>query len=109
MINKEYHYENNNPFSRYFFIRLRYAKSRCCAPSERRWKHRNSYFCKHYNSFDLLVTTHKVWINGLIDKTIVQTDTLKSLGSTTQVVDDGFGAAVKRSMRKNYDIYITVK
>jgi len=64
---------------------------------------------KHYNSFDLLVTTHKVWINGLIDKTIVQTDTLKSLGSTTQVVDDGFGAAVKRSMRKNYDIYITVK
>jgi len=64
---------------------------------------------KHHNTYDLLVTTHKVWVNGLVDKTIVQTDTLKSLGSTMQVVDDGFGAAEKKNVRKNYEIYITVK
>jgi hypothetical protein len=64
---------------------------------------------KHQNNYDLLITTHKIWVNGFLDKTIVQTDTLKSLGTTTRVVDDSFGAAQKRTMRRNYDVYITVK
>lgn len=64
---------------------------------------------KHQGAYDLLTTTHKIWVNGLIDKTIVQTDTLKSLGSITRVTDDGFGAAEKKTVPKNYEIYITVK
>lgn len=64
---------------------------------------------KHYDSYDLLITTHKVWVNGALDKTIKQIDTLKSLGITTQLVDDGFGAATSRTLPKNYEIYITVK
>ena len=64
---------------------------------------------KHYNKYDLLITTHKVWVNGVLDKTIKETDTLKSLGVTTQVVDDGFGAATSRTLPKKYEIYITVK
>ena len=64
---------------------------------------------KHYSNYDLLTTMHKVWVNGVLDKTLIKTDTLKSLGITTQVVDDGFGAATSRTLPKKYEIYITVK
>src|ERR1700752_2936037 len=64
---------------------------------------------RHHGNYDLLTTTHKVWVNGIVDKIIVETDTLKSLGTTKQVVEDSFGVAEKKTLPKNYEIYITVK
>ena len=64
---------------------------------------------KHFRGYDLLVTTNQIWRNDLIDKTIVHTDTLKTLGTVTKMVDDGFGSMEKKTFPKNYEIYITVK
>jgi hypothetical protein len=64
---------------------------------------------RHYNGYDLLTTTHKVWINNVVDKQIVQTDTLKQLGNITKRVDDGWGGEKTRTFPKAYEVYITVK
>ena len=45
----------------------------------------------HEKDFDLLTTTHKVWVKGSLDKSIVKLDTLKNLGSTTQEAEDSDG------------------
>jgi hypothetical protein len=64
---------------------------------------------KHLKGYDLLVTNYKIWVNGQLDRTILTTDTLKSLGNVTKTFENDFGQAERRSIPKNYEIYITVK
>ncbi len=63
----------------------------------------------HHLGYDLLTTTHKIWLNGMIDKIITQKDTLKPLGNVTKLVDDGWGGEIRRTFPKAYEVYITVK
>ena len=64
---------------------------------------------KHQKGYDLLITSHKIWVDGKLDRTICNTDTLKSLGNVVKTFDNDFGQAEKRIVPKNYEIYITVK
>ena len=60
---------------------------------------------KHDSLYDLLTTTHKVWVKGSVQKTLVKVDTLQSLGDTLRQDDKGN----KKSMKKDYEFYITVQ
>lgn len=60
---------------------------------------------KHDSLYDLLTTTHKVWFKGSLEKTFINTDTLHSLGDTLKQDDKGN----KRSVKKDYEFYITVQ
>lgn len=63
----------------------------------------------HGNGFDVLTTTHSVWVHGLLDKSIVKVDTLKNLGSTVQEGENSEGETKHISVPKDYEFYITVK
>ncbi len=63
---------------------------------------------KHEANYDLLITTHKCWVNNHLEKTIIYTDTLKSLGTTTQEAESSEGAIQKVTIPKDYEFYITV-
>lgn len=64
---------------------------------------------KHEKDFDILTTTHKIWIKNQLDKTLIKVDTLKSLGLTTVEGEDRDGYTEKAEVRKDYEFYITVK
>ena len=64
---------------------------------------------KHDKDFDILTTTHKIWVKNQLDKTIINVDTLKSLGMTTVEGEDPDGYAEKVQVKKDYEFYITVK
>lgn len=63
----------------------------------------------HADSFDVLTTTHKVWVKGNLAKTIVQTDTLSALGMTTVEAEDKDGKTEMKNVKKDYEFFITVK
>jgi hypothetical protein len=56
------------------------------------------------DSLDVLETTHVVYGPGG-KKVVVHSDTLPSLGKTTQTADDGSSVTID----KDYDLFITVK
>ncbi len=58
---------------------------------------------------DLLVTKHTVWTNGNTAKTIVNSDTIPALGMTNTEVEDESGNAKTATIKKAYEIFITVK
>ncbi|MCW3074712.1 MAG: hypothetical protein JWP69_1781 [Flaviaesturariibacter sp.] len=60
------------------------------------------------SSYDILTTTHKVWVKNGLYRTVEYHDTLPTLGTTTSVVktDDGERNA---TITKDYEIYITIK
>ena len=64
---------------------------------------------KHFKGYDLLITNHKIWVSGQLDRSIITTDTLKSLGNVVKTFENDFGQAERRTIPKNYEIYITVK
>jgi len=64
---------------------------------------------KHEDGFDILTTTHKVWVKNQLDKTLIKVDTLKSLGLTTVEGEDQDGYVEKAQVKKDYEFYITVK
>ena len=64
---------------------------------------------KHEDGFDILTTTHKVWVKNHLDKTLTKVDTLKSLGLTTVEGEDQDGYVEKAQVKKDYEFYITVK
>lgn len=64
---------------------------------------------KHEDGFDILTTTHKVWVKNQLDKTLIKIDTLKSLGLTTVEGEDRDGYTEKVQVKKDYEFYITVK
>lgn len=68
----------------------------------------------HGTNCDVLTTTHKVWVKGVLDKTITTSDTLKSLGNTVEEAtseedDDGNVNTKNVVVPKDYELYITVK
>lgn len=64
---------------------------------------------KHGNGFDLLTTTHKIWVKNKLEKTLVKVDTLTSLGTTLAEGEDQDGNAKTAMVQKDYEFYITVK
>jgi len=64
----------------------------------------------HLNdNFDILITTEKIWAHNLLVKTYVHSDTIPSLGMTTEEAENDNGDTKNVSLRKDYEIYITVK
>jgi hypothetical protein len=63
----------------------------------------------HADSFDILTTTHKVWVKGNLSKTIVKTDTLSTLGMVNVEAEDKDGHTETKSVKKDYEFFITVK
>jgi hypothetical protein len=75
------------------------------APSSKKDCIETSLNVKHLgDSLDVLETTHIVYGPGG-KQVVVHTDTLPSLGKTTQTADDGSSVTID----KDYDLYITVK
>lgn len=63
---------------------------------------------KHEKNYDVLITTHKIWVSNILDKTIVDQDTIPSLGETTQEGEDENGNTELITVPKDYEFYITV-
>jgi hypothetical protein len=63
----------------------------------------------HFDAMDVLKTTHKVWVNGVIDKEISRTDTLKKLGGELKTILDENDQEKNIIAPKDYEMYITVK
>lgn len=64
---------------------------------------------KHEEGYDILTTTHKVWVKNQLDKILIKVDTLRSLGITTVEGEDQNGNTEKVEVKKDYEFYITVK
>lgn len=64
---------------------------------------------KHDKGFDILTTTHKVWVKNKLDKILTKVDTLPSLGTTLAEGEDENGQAKRALVAKDYEFYITVK
>ncbi|MFY7811160.1 MAG: hypothetical protein ACOVQ2_05455 [Flavobacterium sp.] len=63
---------------------------------------------KHIKNFDVLITTHKIWVNHQLYKTIVKKDTIPSLGNKNEEVKDENETLQKLTIPKDYEFYITV-
>lgn len=63
----------------------------------------------HEQGFDILTTTHKIWIKNKLDKTLIKVDTLTSLGTTLAEGEDQDGNIKTAVVKKDYEFYITVK
>ncbi|MEI7828472.1 MAG: hypothetical protein WCI31_01815 [Prolixibacteraceae bacterium] len=58
---------------------------------------------------DVIKTTHKIWVNSVLVKTAVHTDTIPSLGimkTETAITED---VSKEIDVKKDYEFYITVK
>jgi hypothetical protein len=61
---------------------------------------------EHLNdTFDIMITTHKIWKNNAQIKEVVYRDTLPSLGKISAENTEGESKVVN----KDYEFYITVK
>jgi hypothetical protein len=58
---------------------------------------------------DVLITTHKIWAANREVKTIVYHDTLPSLGTTHATAENAEGDTKNVQVKKDYEIFITVK
>lgn len=58
---------------------------------------------------NVLTTTHKVWVKDTVYKTIVYRDTLPALGTTITEAENADGDKKEVAVKKDYEIYITVK
>ena len=58
---------------------------------------------------DLLVTTHKVWVKNNVFKTVEYRDTIPALGIENTDAENADGDTKKVAVKKDYEIYITVK
>ena len=64
----------------------------------------------HLNdSLDIVKTTHKIWVKNILVKNIVHTDTLPSLGLTKEDAENSDGDTQRVALKKDYEIFITVK
>jgi len=64
----------------------------------------------HLNdSLDVMITTNKVWAHNVLAKTIIHRDTLPALGLTHQEAENDNGDTKEVYLKKDYELYITVK
>jgi hypothetical protein len=61
------------------------------------------------STHDVLLTTHKVWVNFHEFKTIVYRDTIPALGTEQTTAENQDGDTKKVNVKKDYEIYITLK
>ena len=65
---------------------------------------------EHLDSLhDILVTTHKVWVRNSELKTVVYRDTLPTLGMTSKDAENEDGDKKIVQLRKEYEIFLTIK
>ena len=70
----------------------------------------SSVTVEHLDSLhDVLVTKHKVWSNYLEHKNIEYRDTIPALGIENTVGENQDGKTKQVSVKKDYEIFITVK
>jgi hypothetical protein len=61
---------------------------------------------EHLNdTFDIMITTHKIWKNNAQIKEVIYRDTLPALGKTNLENTEG----ESKTVNKDYEFYITVK
>jgi hypothetical protein len=64
----------------------------------------------HLNEDQDVMRTEKVfWVKGAAVRSIVNLDTVPALGSTREVAENADGEDTTVSIKKNYQIFITVK
>jgi hypothetical protein len=64
----------------------------------------------HLNDhLDIVKTSHKIWVKNVLVKNIIHTDTIPSLGVTTEEAENSDGDTKKVALKKDYEIFITVK
>ncbi|MEI7676031.1 MAG: hypothetical protein WCJ03_04560 [Bacteroidales bacterium] len=64
----------------------------------------------HFNdSLDILVSTNKVWVHNALVKTTVHADTVPSLGIDMEEAENDNGDLQNVALKKDYELYITVK
>lgn len=64
---------------------------------------------RHLNDGQDLMKTEKIyWVQGKAVKTIVDLDTVPALGTTNQVIQNSAGEDSTVTIKKNYQIFITV-
>jgi hypothetical protein len=61
------------------------------------------------STHDILTTTHKVWVHQSEYKTVLYHDTLPSLGMENTQAENEQGDTKQVDVKKDYEIYITVK
>lgn len=61
------------------------------------------------NLQDELVTTHKIWVKYNVFKTIAYRDTIPALGTERTTAENEAGDTKQVEVKKDYEIYITVK
>jgi hypothetical protein len=61
------------------------------------------------STHDIVLTSHKVWIKNSEYATIVHRDTIPSLDSLTTTVENDRGDSKVLRLKKDYQIFITVK
>ena len=64
---------------------------------------------EHIDTADVLITKHKIWKNNQLFKEIIKRDTIPSLGDTVQTVEDKDGIIRPKSLKKDYEFFITVQ
>lgn len=61
------------------------------------------------SSYDELITTHKIWVKQNVFKTVEYRDTIPALGNEPTQAENDNGDTKNVSIKKEYEIYITVK
>ena len=61
------------------------------------------------SGYHILTTRHKVWVHDTVFKTIEYRDTLPSLGNEITTAENADGDTKTVNVKKDYEIYITVK
>lgn len=65
---------------------------------------------EHLNdSLDVVLTKHKVWKEGKNIKSIVYKDTVSALGYTNVEAENSEGETQLATVKKDYEVFITVK
>jgi hypothetical protein len=61
------------------------------------------------SAHDVILTTHKVWVNFSEYKTVVHRDTVPALGIENTMAENSDGDTKNVKVPKDYEIFITVK
>ena len=61
------------------------------------------------STHDIILTSHKVWIKNKEYTTLIHRDTIPSLDSTTTTAENNNGDTQKVRLKKDYQLFITVK
>jgi hypothetical protein len=65
---------------------------------------------EHLDSLsDVMITTHRIWVHDSLIKTSVHYDTLPALGRTREIAENQEGDTMPVTVKKDYEIFITVK